>query len=438
MNTVAESPRMTVLVIGGGGREHAIVWKLAQSESVARIVAAPGNPGIATLAEIAAVTIDDPKSVADLALALSADLVVVGPEVPLAAGVADAVIEVGIPVFGPTRAAARVEWDKAFAKDFMTRHAIPTSRSATFTSAGRAAALRYVRDHELPVVVKANGLAAGKGVVVATSHDEALAAVDSMLSGESFGEAGTTIVVEEFLSGEEVSVFAICDGEDYVLLAPSQDHKRVGDGDTGPNTGGMGAYAPTPIMTDALLQVVRETIIERALRGMRNDGYPFIGCLFAGLMVDGNSARVVEFNSRFGDPETEVVLPLYRGDFGALLLAAALGKIASIVPGESRGVAATVVMASEGYPESYSTGRTIIGINEASHIDGVVVFQAGTRLQDGNLLTNGGRVLAVTAFDDEAALDVVVRRAYEAVELIHFDGAHYRHDIAYRALERTA
>ncbi|MBC8143975.1 MAG: phosphoribosylamine--glycine ligase, partial [bacterium] len=295
----------------------------------------------------------------------------------------------------------------------------------------------FVLAHELPVVVKANGLAAGKGVVVATTHDEALAAVNVMLSGNAFGDAGTTVVIEEFLNGEEVSVFAISDGNDYVLLAPSQDHKRVGDGDTGPNTGGMGAYAPAPIMNDTLLERVSNGIIGPALRGMQVEGTPFIGCLFAGLMVDGDEARVVEFNCRFGDPETEVILPLYRGDFAALLRAAAQSSIASLEPARSTGSAAAIVMASDGYPASYTTGMAITGVDDASSEQGIVVFHAGTKLVGDTLVTNGGRVLAVTAFDENDSLDGVVRRAYDAVAKIEFNGAHYRHDIAHRALDRV-
>ena len=435
----SDDRRLSVLVLGTGAREHALVWKLARSPLVGRLVAAPGNPGIARLAELRPVGIEDPSAVVALARECEADLVVVGPEAPLAAGIADALSEAGIAVFGPSRRAARLEWDKAYAKDFMLRHGIPAAASRTFDATDADAARRYVGEHALPVVIKASGLAAGKGVVVATTREEALDALDGMLGGTAFGAAGTTVVVEEFMSGEEASVFAISDGTDYILLAPSQDHKRVGDGDTGPNTGGMGAYAPAPIVTDELLARVRAEVIEPALAGMRAEGAPFVGCLFSGLMIDGESLRVVEFNCRFGDPETEVVLPLYRGDLARLLLAAASGSIASIDDARSVGAAACVVMASDGYPGSYATGRRIDGLDEAGALDDVVVFHAGTRASDGDIVTGGGRVLAVTAFDErnDAGLDEVVRRAYEAVERISFDGAHYRRDIASRALERT-
>jgi phosphoribosylamine---glycine ligase len=428
--------RITVLLLGSGGREHALAWKLAQSQLVGRLVAAPGNPGIARHAELAPCAIDDPAAVVALARALDADLVVVGPEAPLAAGVADALRDAEIAVFGPSQAAARLEWDKAYAKDFMRRHGIPTAASRTFDAAEIDAARDYVAAHRLPVVIKASGLAAGKGVVVATAHDEAIDAVETMLSGTSFGDAGRTIVVEEFMAGEEASVFAVCDGASYVLLAPSQDHKRVGDGDTGPNTGGMGAYAPAPIVTDDLMRRVRTEVIDRALAGMRSDGSPYVGCLYVGLMIDGDEFRVVEFNCRFGDPETQVVLPLYRGDFGALLLAAATGGVASVPTAPSTGSAACIVMASSGYPGSYATGARIDGL-DAELEEGVVVFHAGTKSDDGAIVTSGGRVLGVTAHSTEDGLDEVVQRAYRAVEGISFAGAHYRRDIGRRALERA-
>lgn len=429
--------RMTVLVLGSGAREHALVWKLAQSSVVQRIVAAPGNPGIARHAELAVVDIEDPAAVVELARELRADLVVVGPEAPLALGVADALADAGVSVFGPSQRSARLEWDKSFAKAFMERHGIPTAASRTFDSSSIDEARRYLRAHDLPVVIKASGLAAGKGVVIATTREEALEALEAMLSGESFGDAGTTVVVEEFMSGEEASVFAVTDGYDYVLLAASQDHKRVGDGDTGPNTGGMGAYAPAPVVTAELLDRVRATVIEPALAGMRLDGTPYVGCLYAGLMIDGAAIRVVEFNCRFGDPETEVVLPLYRGDLGRLLHAAATGDIARIDDAESSGAAACVVMASTGYPGRYPTGRAIEGLDDAAAVDGIVVFHAGTRSSDGATVTSGGRVLAVTAYDAAGSLEEAVRRAYDAVERITFEGAHYRRDIGHRALERA-
>jgi phosphoribosylamine--glycine ligase len=427
---------LTVLLLGSGGREHALAWKLAQSDVVERLVAAPGNPGIGRHAELRACAIEDPAAVVALAREIGAGLVVVGPEAPLAAGVADALRAAGIPVFGPSRAAARLEWDKSFAKDFMTRYGIPTAASRTFSAESLDAARAYVEAHELPVVIKASGLAAGKGVVVATTREEAVEAVESMLSGTSFGDAGRTVVVEEFMRGEEASVFAVTDGTAYVVLAPSQDHKRIGDGDTGPNTGGMGAYAPAPIVTEEILGEVRREVIERALAGMIADGTSYVGCLYVGLMIDGEQVRVVEFNCRFGDPETQVVLPLYRGDLGRLLYAAATGAVAELPAAPTSGSAACIVVASEGYPGAYPTGAVIEGLEDVSE-EGVVVFHAGTKARGGEVVTSGGRVLGVTAFGESEGLEEVVQRAYRAVEWVRFDGAYHRRDIGHRALERA-
>ncbi len=429
----SSSPR-TILLLGSGGREHALLWKLHQSPAVSRIVCAPGNPGMAQLAELRACDIENPEAVVALAVELGADLVVVGPEAPLAAGVADALRGAGIPTFGPSQKAARLEWDKAYSKEFMVRHGIPTASSRTFSAGELEAAREYLREHSMPAVIKASGLAAGKGVVIAASVEEALAAADEMLSGRAFGDAGTCVVVEEFMEGEEASIFAISDGTRYVLLAPSQDHKRVGDGDTGPNTGGMGAYAPAPIVTPELMERAAREIVEPALRGMREDGTPYAGCLFVGLMIHDGVPRVVEFNSRFGDPETQVILPLYEGDLARLLYGSAIGELPEEeTVAETAGSAVCVVMASEGYPGSYRKGSEITGITEAEAPGGIVVFHAGTRRDGERLVNSGGRVLGVTAISAADGLESTIARAYDAVRNIHFDGGFYRTDIGAKA-----
>jgi phosphoribosylamine--glycine ligase len=427
--------QFTLLLLGSGGREHALAWKLSQSQSLARLVCAPGNPGMAGLGELRAVNIEDGEAVVALAHEVGANLVVVGPEAPLAAGVSDALRAHGIPTFGPSRSASRLEWDKAFAKDFMNRHGIATAASRTFQAIEIEAAREFVQVAELPLVIKASGLAAGKGVVIAATIDEALDALDGMLSGTMFGAAGACVVIEEFMKGEEASIFAITDGERYVLLAPSQDHKRVGDGDAGPNTGGMGAYAPAPIVGDELLERVAHEIVEPTLNGMREEGNRYVGCLYVGLMIDGARARVVEYNSRFGDPETQVVLPLLDADLAELLYAAATASLADLGDIHSRGSAVCIVMASEGYPGSYRKGDAITGIAEAERLDGVVVFHAGTRRDGEDLVTSGGRVLGVTAISKDDDLELTAARAYRAVEAISFQGGFCRHDIARKGIE---
>ncbi len=430
MATDISNPPLTLLLLGSGAREHALAWKLRQSPIVSRLVCAPGNPGIAQLAELRDIPIEDPAAVVALASELRADLVVVGPEAPLAAGVADALRDAGIATFGPSRNAARLEWDKGYAKDFMARYGIPAAPSRTFSAQELEAAREYVQGHVLPIVIKASGLAAGKGVVIATSAKEALTTVDAMLSGDAFGHAGTCIVVEEFMRGEEASIFAITDGTGYVLLAPSQDHKRVGDGDAGPNTGGMGAYAPAPIVTPAVLEQIAQKIVAPTLRGMREDGHPYVGCLYVGVMIENGNARVVEFNSRFGDPETQVVLPLYDGDMARLLADAASGRLLDeSTIAQPSGSAVCVVMASEGYPGPYRRGSRITGVAEAERFGGVVVFHAGTRRDGEHLLTSGGRVLGVTAVSKDEGLAATIGRAYEAIRSVHFEGGFYRNDI---------
>ncbi len=390
---------------------------------------------MASLGELTLCDIENPAEVVGLARDVRANLVVVGPEAPLAAGVSNALADAGIPVFGPSREAARLEWDKAFAKDFMERAGVPTAASRTFDESQREAALSYVREQTLPVVVKACGLAAGKGVVIADHVDEAEKTVRSMLSGEAFGAAGSSIVVEEFMDGEEASIFAITDGARYVVLAPSQDHKRAYDDDRGPNTGGMGAYAPAPIVTAEVLEKVCTRVIEPTLLGMREAGTPYVGCLYVGVMISREGEpRVVEFNSRFGDPETQVIVPLYDGDFLDLLFASACGSLPATGMMPIRGSAACVVVASEGYPGTYPKGIPVRGIDKAESQNGVVVFHAGTALDGSTLVTAGGRILGVTAVDETGSLAAAIARAYEAVNMIEIEGAFHRTDIGRRAL----
>lgn len=425
---------MNILLIGNGGREHALAKALNESASTDVLYCAPGNPGILTIANHANCDPSRPDSVVQFCREKEIHLVVIGPEAPLAAGLADPIREENIPVFGPSSAAARLEASKGFAKEFMQRYGLPTAAFCTFGSHGAVAALEYVQEHPLPVVLKADGLAAGKGVVIATTRGEAINALDGIFQGR-FGEAGKNVVIEEFMEGEEASVFAICDGERFVTLAPSQDHKRALDNDEGENTGGMGAYAPATIMTDDLLEKVRTRIIAPVLAGMKAEGTPFIGCLYVGLMIQDGEPKIVEFNVRFGDPETQPVLMIFRGDFAKLLHSAAIGELdLSAIDSIAEGTACNVVLASGGYPGAYDKGKEITGIHEAEQSGTVIVFHAGTAEQEGKLVTAGGRVLGVCA--PGSTLHEAVAQAYAAVEHIHFDGMMYRTDIGKKELER--
>ena len=427
---------MHVLVVGSGGREHALVWKLRQSPRIEKLFCTPGNPGIAALAETAPINAGDTRGLLEFARVNRIGLAVVGPEQPLAAGIADEFQKAGIRLFGPHRRSAELEWSKAFAKEFMRRHRIPTAAFRSFTAAQKADAAAYCASSPLPVVLKADGLAAGKGVMVCGSHEEALEALGLLTDADAFGNAGGTIVIEEFLEGVEASVFAVTDGIDYVTLPPAQDHKRALDGDLGKNTGGMGAYAPSPMVTQAVMDMIRRGIIEPTLRGMESEGRLYRGCLYVGVMLTAAGPRVVEFNCRFGDPETQVVLPLYDGDLLDLLVAACDGKVGHIPePTPPAGSAACVVIASGGYPDNFQTGKRIAGLDLVSSGEGIMVFHAGTRReQDGSLVTAGGRVLGVTAVCSEGPLSAAVESAYEAVGKITFEGMHFRRDIARQAL----
>ena len=450
---------MKVLVLGSGGREHALAWKLRQEPDVRELLCAPGNPGTAACARNVALDILSPDAVTAFVLAEHVDLVVVGPELPLAAGVSDALRAAAIPVFGPSQAAAQLETSKAFSKAFMERHGVPTARARICTSAADAEAA--VAAFGAPVVIKADGLAAGKGVTVATTMAEALGAVDAAMRQDAFGAAGSVVVVEECLVGPEVSFFVLCDGERGLPIGSAQDHKRAFDNDEGPNTGGMGALAPSPLVDDALVERVMRTVVTPVLTGMRAEGTPFAGVLYCGLMLTADGPKVIEFNVRFGDPEAQVVLPLLPIDLAPLLLAAASGRLSEQRLPQPVGTRVGVVLASGGYPGPMTTGYPISGLEAAQGLEGVVVFHAGTRLRqavqlragfggqapegDGGqvwetassggqvqdeVVTAGGRVLTVVGAG--ATLREARDRAYAAVSHISFQDMHFRTDIAAR------
>ncbi|WP_303907001.1 phosphoribosylamine--glycine ligase [Thiohalomonas denitrificans] len=424
---------MKVLVIGGGGREHALAWKAAQSPQVDRVYVAPGNAGTAQEPKLENVAIVADDIPALLAFATdNADLTIVGPEAPLVLGIVDVFREAGLRCFGPTSAAARLEGSKAFSKDFLARHGIPSASYRTFTDCD--AALDYLREQGAPVVVKADGLAAGKGVIVAQRLEEAEAAVRDMLSGNAFGEAGHRVVIEEFLEGEEASFIVMVDGQHVLPMATSQDHKRVGEGDTGPNTGGMGAYSPAPVVTDAVDRRIMAEVILPTVKGMADEGHPYTGFLYAGLMItpDG-TPRVIEYNCRFGDPETQPIMLRMQSDLIAHCEAALGGRLEDEHARWDARASLGVVMAAGGYPGSYRKGDVIEGL-EGADADDVKVFHAGTAQKDGTVVTSGGRVLCVTALGETVA--AAQKRAYQAAEGIHWDGAYLRRDIGYRAINR--
>ena len=413
-----------VLLVGGGGREHALAWKLAQSPGLGRMVAAPGNPGIAAHARCVPIKDTAIDQIVALAQQERPDLVVVGPETPLALGLADRLRAAGLAVFGGSAAAARLESSKAFAKDLMARHRIPTARFGTFRDA--AAARRYCRELGAPLVVKADGLAAGKGVVVCQTLEEADRAVAQCLEARAFGDSGLTVVIEEFLVGEEASFFALSDGTGVLPLVAAQDHKTVHDGDRGPNTGGMGAYSPAPVMDAGMQERVMREIVRPTIAAMAAEGAPYTGVLFVGLMITRDGPKVIEFNCRFGDPECQAILPRLEDDLLALLLATATGKGLPTALAFSPQSSVCVVMTSAGYPGAYETGPAITGVEAAAGLPGVNVFHAGTALAGGALVTAGGRVLGVQALGADVA--AAIRTAYAAVERIRFEGAHYRRE----------
>lgn len=423
---------MQVLVIGGGGREHTLVWKLAQSKSVTKIYAAPGNPGMKGLAECVDLDIADLDGLADWAEKHAIDLTVVGPEAPLVAGIVDVFKARGLTIFGPSAKAAEIEGSKIFSKELMEKYGVPTAFFKVCDNLADARA--FVEEKGAPIVIKADGLAAGKGVVVAMTKDEALDALDDMMGHHKFGSAGNRVVIEEFMEGEEASLLAFTDGKTIVPMLAAQDHKRVNDGDQGPNTGGMGAYCPAPVMTAALKEKTVKEVLRPIVDALAKEGRPYSGCLYAGLMIKGDSVKVVEFNARFGDPETQVVLPLLQSDLAEIMAACAKGTLQPEMVEWRDKAAVCVVMASGGYPGSYKKGLPITGLKAAGAMEDVVVFHAGTREEDGKILTNGGRVLGVTAVADD--IPSAQQKAYDAVDKIHFEGAHFRQDIAWRALRR--
>ncbi|MEM9193350.1 MAG: phosphoribosylamine--glycine ligase [Myxococcota bacterium] len=417
-----------VLIIGSGAREHALAWRLLRDEEVTEVICAPGNGGTSSFATNRPCDLSS-EAIVSLAQAEDPDLTVIGPEAPLVAGAADALRAAGRVVFGPDRAAARLEGSKAFSKEFMARHDIPTASFRVFDEAD--AAIAYCRSEDRPLVVKADGLAAGKGVVVAADADEAEAAVRRIMVDRAFGDAGDRVMIEERLAGQEVSYHVVADGNDFVRLSPAQDHKRAFDGDRGPNTGGMGAYSPPPVVTPEVEEAIIESTVRPTLKGMSAEGCPFAGALFIGFMVDAGIPRVLEYNVRFGDPECQTIALRLGGSLFALLDGAARGTLAGHEPHWAAPAAMAVVLASRGYPGPYEKGEKITGLGDANAVEGVTVFHAGTKVVDGTYRTSGGRVLSVTAAGE--TIDIAAERAYQAADRIRFEGKQYRRDIGHHA-----
>jgi phosphoribosylamine---glycine ligase len=424
---------MTLLILGAGGREHALAWRLAQDSGATSIICAPGNPGMRDVASLQPLTGDDPDAAVGLATHVGADLTIVGPELPLSRGVVDRFASAGLPILGPTQAAAALETSKTFAKAFMTRHGVPTAAYHVSESAEEAVAFLTSGRFGFPVVVKADGLAAGKGVVVAPDAATAHAAVTAMMRERRFGAAGDRVVIEEWLAGPELSYFVLSDGASVVPLGSAQDHKRVYDGDAGPNTGGMGAFAPSPRCDPALERRILDEIVAPVIAGMRAEGHPYRGFLYCGLMLTPSGPKVIEFNVRFGDPEAQVVLPLIEGNLAGTLAAAAAGNLRGHTVRLASACTVGVVLASGGYPDAYQTGKPIEGLNEAASLPDVTLFHAGTAVRDdGQLVTAGGRVMTVVARGHDYA--EAMSRAYQAVDCIRFQGMHVRRDIGLKAL----
>jgi phosphoribosylamine---glycine ligase len=423
---------MKVLVVGGGGREHAIAWKLAAERGVSEVVCAPGNPGIADVARLAAIDAGDSEGLAEFAARERIDLTVVGPELPLGRGIADLFQSRGLRIFGPSREAAQLECSKVFAKAFMARHGIPTARYRACYEASAAHAVVASGELGFPLVVKADGLAAGKGVVVAPDRETAALAVRAAMEDRLFGDAGSRVVLEECLVGPEVSFFAICDGRRASPLLAAQDHKRVFDGDEGPNTGGMGAFAPTPLVDEAMQAQIMREVVDPVVAGLRAEGQEYRGFLYAGLMLTCDGPKVIEFNVRFGDPEAQVVIPMIAEDLAPRLAAAAEGALEGAPIAFRPGPHVGVVLASRGYPSSGPTGMPISGLQSAGRVQDVLVFHAGTARRGADVVTAGGRVATVVGRG--ATFDDAIERAYAGISRISFDGMHYRHDIGRKAL----
>lgn len=427
---------MKILLIGSGGREHALAWKLAQSEKVEKVMVAPGNAGTALEDKVENLAIDaeDIESLLEYAKNNAIDLTVVGPEVPLVKGVVDMFSEAGLRCFGPTKGAAQLEGSKAFSKDFFARYNIPTAAYGNFTDIDKAVA--YIKEQGAPIVVKADGLAAGKGVIIAETEEQAIAAVEDMLAGNAFGDAGHRVVVEEFLEGEEASIIVIADGKNYLPMATSQDHKAKDNGDQGPNTGGMGAYSPAPVVTPEISEKIMKEVIEPTMVGMAEEGHPFTGFLYAGVMIDGQGeAKVLEYNVRFGDPETQPIMMRLQSDLVSLLEAALDGQLDDEEIKWDERASLGVVLAAGGYPEAYEKGDVINGLEECSDDDNSKVFHAGTSKNEaGEIVTNGGRVLCAVGLGK--TVSEAQKTAYECVSKIKWNNIFYRDDIGYRAVSR--
>ncbi|MBI5599732.1 MAG: phosphoribosylamine--glycine ligase [Deltaproteobacteria bacterium] len=426
---------MKILIIGSGGREHALAWKLARGAHARRIFIAPGNAGTALEGENVPIKADDIAGLKGFAMKEKIDLTIVGPEVPLTLGIVDVFEAAGLKIFGPSKRAAELEASKAFSKEFMTRHGIPTARFRKFTDPSEAKA--YAETFEarnIPLVVKADGLASGKGVLICTSLDEAFLAIELIMEKRVFGEAGKSVIIEEFLTGEEASFIAITDGKTVIPLAPSQDHKAIYDNDQGPNTGGMGAYSPAPVVTKELKGEIMDTIMRPAVKAMEKEGRPYKGALYAGLMIKDGRPLVLEFNCRFGDPETQPILMRLKTDLAGVMLAATEGRLGNVTLEWDERASLCVVMAAGGYPDDYEKGMEIRGLDAIRGMDDVVVFHAGTARKDGGIITSGGRVLGVTALGND--IKEAIEKAYKAVEKITWEGAYFRRDIGVKALGR--
>ena len=424
---------MNVVLIGSGGREHAIAAKLFQSDKVDNIYIIPGNAGTAEIGINISLDTDDHNNIIEFCKNHEVNFVIIGPEAPLASGLSDNLRKTGIKVFGPSQKAAQIESDKSFAKDLMNEYNIPTAEYKTFSSKDYDNTLIYLKSISYPVVIKASGLAAGKGVSICNDFTEAKIAVDNCFVNSKYGQSGNTIVIEEFLEGDEFSIFAITDGKDYVLLPAAQDHKRIGEGDTGENTGGMGAYAPVPFVTHELLTEVENQIIKSTLKALTDKGSHYSGCLYAGLILTDKGPKVIEFNCRFGDPETQVVLPLIDGDFFNLLYSTAEGKVDIDAVKYNGGSALGVVLVSGGYPGKYKKGFEINGLDKIKH-PSIQIIHAGTIEENGKILTNGGRVLNIIGLNKENNITACNKIAYEAIHKVNYQDIHFRKDIGYRAL----
>jgi len=423
---------MKILIVGSGGREHALAWKIAQSPMVKKLFCAPGNPGIAKVAKCVDIKTGNIDELYNFALKQKIDLTVVGPEDALAAGIVDKFQDGRLGIFGPSKRASIIEGSKVFAKTLMRKHGIPTADFKVFEDIKQAK--KYAATCEFPLVIKADGLAKGKGVFVCKTLDDANKYLDDIMKGKIFGEAGNKVIIEEFLSGEEVSILAVTDGKTIVPLSSAQDHKAVYDGDKGPNTGGMGAYSPVPLVTDELQFSIEENILVPVVHAMKKENRPYRGVIYAGLMITSSGTKVLEFNARFGDPETQVLLMRMKSDLVPLLLSTAKNKLEDVAIKWNDGVSVCVVMASKGYPDSYEKGLPISGLETLKGLDNVQVFHAGTSMKDGKIVTDGGRVLGVTALGKD--IQEAQKTVYDAIRKISFEGAHYRRDICAKAMKR--